>query len=248
MEGKRSKTMTQQQNNLLIECMKDDKQDSPTQSTISTPKGICSPPPLVGDATAIKGKPSALVESGSDGEQEEAKRLLFESHAIVGLINQLREDEGNSVEILCDNPDGEPNNGIVCIGDWTGWDQCRFDGNTLRECLEKAVQLMKNPPTVQKTVSAPPVQSTVSIPQFSVAETKEVDWSKVPRGTIVEVGMGGEYVKGFFLRRSKDGHFAVYFLKPFTGTYTIYPCARLPLPLPENRGQQGSGEAALNSQ
>lgn len=209
--------MTQQQT---------DKQDSPTQSTISTPKGICSPPPLVGDATAIKGKPSALVEPLCECKNWARNGMLpfTEHHANCPKLNLSKE----SVQLVKRLVKGMEAWGQDCDGIHPeAWEAYKAGKVFVGELDWKEDQT---------TVSGTPVQAAPSNPP-------PVDWSKVPRGTIVEVGMGGEYVKGFFLRRSKDGHFAVYFLKPFTGTYTIYPCARLPLPLPENRGQQGSWEA-----
>lgn len=60
--------------------------------------------------------------------------------AIVEPLNRLRSDEGSSVEILSDNPDGPPNCAIRVFGNWneTHWVTKRFDGNTLAECLQAA--------------------------------------------------------------------------------------------------------------
>lgn len=54
-------------------------------------------------------------------------------------IEILREEEANSVEILCDNPEGPPNAAVICCGDWTGWDERRFEGDNVFEALEAAV-------------------------------------------------------------------------------------------------------------
>lgn len=62
---------------------------------------------------------------------------------IVECINILRYEEGDSVTILCDNPDparAEDNNAIECVGDWTFWRTQRYSGRTLLEALQKAVR------------------------------------------------------------------------------------------------------------
>lgn len=57
---------------------------------------------------------------------------------IVKTINHLREEEGDSVTILCDNPEGPPNVAIECNGAWTGWQDRRFVGADLIEALSAA--------------------------------------------------------------------------------------------------------------
>lgn len=57
----------------------------------------------------------------------------------IRAIEILRRREGDSVEILCDNPEGDPNNAIVCCGEWTSWIDKRFGGESLLRCLELAV-------------------------------------------------------------------------------------------------------------
>ncbi|TIU02366.1 MAG: hypothetical protein E5W43_01080 [Mesorhizobium sp.] len=57
------------------------------------------------------------------------------------MIQDLRADEGSSVEILCDNPDfnGQPNNAVICCGDWTDWQDIRFTGDTIDDALGAAM-------------------------------------------------------------------------------------------------------------
>lgn len=59
---------------------------------------------------------------------------------IVDAINYLRGGEGDSVTILCDNPDfdGQPNCAIECNGDWTRWEDKRFTGGTILVALQCA--------------------------------------------------------------------------------------------------------------
>lgn len=66
---------------------------------------------------------------------------MSNAEEIVRLINVLRADEGDSVNILCDNPDfnGQPNCAIECCGDWTGWLHKRFAADTLLDALSMAV-------------------------------------------------------------------------------------------------------------
>jgi hypothetical protein len=54
-------------------------------------------------------------------------------------INELRENEGESVNVLCDNPDGPPNNAIEVCDEWTGWKPRRFEGDTLLRALNAAL-------------------------------------------------------------------------------------------------------------
>lgn len=60
-----------------------------------------------------------------------------------GMIEALAEDEGDSVQVLCPNPDGPPNYAIEVQGEWTNWNCERFEGNTRLECLSNAVEAMR---------------------------------------------------------------------------------------------------------
>lgn len=56
-------------------------------------------------------------------------------------IEQLRHDEGNSIEIFCDNPEYTgPNSGVVWVSAETGWEPTSFDGDSVIDALEKALQ------------------------------------------------------------------------------------------------------------
>lgn len=56
------------------------------------------------------------------------------------LVESLRALEGDTVTLICDNPDfnGQPNNAVECCGDWTGWDERRFTGGNILEALQAA--------------------------------------------------------------------------------------------------------------
>lgn len=60
---------------------------------------------------------------------------------IVQAINILRYNEGASVLICCENPEGTgPDNHAVDVTDaWTNWQPFRFEGRTLLAALTNAV-------------------------------------------------------------------------------------------------------------
>lgn len=72
---------------------------------------------------------------------------MSNAEEIVRLIDELRADEGDSVTIMCDNPDfnGQPNCAIECCGDWTGWLHKRFAADTLLDTLSMAATERKLP-------------------------------------------------------------------------------------------------------
>lgn len=75
------------------------------------------------------GAPPDLIS----GFQTAAETLL--------AIEVLRESEGNSVQIFCDNPEplnSEDRNAIYVCGDFTGWEEVQYTGASLLDCLMKA--------------------------------------------------------------------------------------------------------------
>ena len=59
---------------------------------------------------------------------------------IVSAIEQLTQEEGQAVTIPNPNPDfGGPNNVITCYRDFEDDEGTSFTGDSLLECLEKAV-------------------------------------------------------------------------------------------------------------
>lgn len=67
---------------------------------------------------------------------------VYRNHARWEIVRELTADEGNSVEIYCDNPEGNPNNAIAVCGDYTDWDYRRIEGDSLMNCLEEAKRMM----------------------------------------------------------------------------------------------------------
>lgn len=99
-------------------------------------------------ALQLADKTAAVQNREADIAELRAK--LAERHdmetrcvACMTIINTLRMDEGNSIDILCDNPDGPPNNAVECNGDWTEWETQRFEGDTLLTALEAAFKAYK---------------------------------------------------------------------------------------------------------
>lgn len=64
----------------------------------------------------------------------------------IDIIEELREEEGSSVNIACDNPDfnSQPDCFIEVIGSWTGWTLVKFTGKCLLDCLEKTLKIKKD--------------------------------------------------------------------------------------------------------
>ena len=85
----------------------------------------------------------------ADFEKAELDRLLREAQAgwgelmcIISNIEQCRCVEGDSITILCDNPEAEMRDEQACVevcGDYTGYKNERFYGTTWVEALKKAV-------------------------------------------------------------------------------------------------------------
>lgn len=63
------------------------------------------------------------------------------------LIEVLTDGEGDTVTVLCPNPDfnGQPNYAIECNGYWTDWQDRRFADDSQIECFRKAVHELRTP-------------------------------------------------------------------------------------------------------
>jgi hypothetical protein len=60
--------------------------------------------------------------------------------SFVQMLHALRSGEGDSINLLSDNPEGPPNNAVECCGEWTGWEDRRFNGETLEAAVSAAYQ------------------------------------------------------------------------------------------------------------
>lgn len=61
--------------------------------------------------------------------------------ACMRILHFLREDEGDSVQLFCDNPDPsspDRNHAMECAGWWTNWEPKTFWGETFRAMLDRA--------------------------------------------------------------------------------------------------------------
>lgn len=64
---------------------------------------------------------------------------------ICNAIGELNADEGNGVNILAANPDfSGANYAIEVTGDWTNWQPVRYEGDTVLQALEKAVEVKRS--------------------------------------------------------------------------------------------------------
>jgi hypothetical protein len=73
-------------------------------------------------------------------EMDQLGDTVKQAHETLFLIERLREEEGSSVTFFSDNADfnGQPNCLVICYGSFTGWDEKRFTGDTILECLRHA--------------------------------------------------------------------------------------------------------------
>jgi hypothetical protein len=63
---------------------------------------------------------------------------------VGAYIDELRKEEGSSVTINCDNPEFCGCAVKIAVqSDWTRWGNWEYGGDTILECLEKAVAAKK---------------------------------------------------------------------------------------------------------
>jgi hypothetical protein len=96
----------------------------------------------------------AACEAGEDGRRiAELERLNLESQnrigdlcVLIGNIEQCRAVEGDSVTILCDNPEAdsiETQGAVEACGDYTGYELQRFYGKDWEEAIAKAARVSR---------------------------------------------------------------------------------------------------------
>lgn len=69
--------------------------------------------------------------------------------AAMRYIETLRAEPGNSVTILCDNEDANYKSeqlAVEIVAEWTSWEPRRFYGESVLQCLAKAVVALLPPP------------------------------------------------------------------------------------------------------
>lgn len=72
---------------------------------------------------------------------------LKEQADLYACLDLLRGEEGDSVLLVCDNPDPldeSQNHVVVCFGGWTNWLDKRFQGRTQKEAITNAVVAYKH--------------------------------------------------------------------------------------------------------
>ncbi len=85
----------------------------------------------------------AEISAPFHNESKELQALALKALAELEPLEELRQDEGTTVELICTRPDYDPDqpDEIVTIhADWTGWVRKRFYGPTLSEALAAAAK------------------------------------------------------------------------------------------------------------
>lgn len=110
------------------------------------------------------------------------------------LIQRLRDEEADSVTILCDNPDGPPNAAVECCGLWTGFAERRFEGDTIVAALGTAVAAKDEAARVgYPELAAPPVEGLTSGEGEVLREYAAAAYAVMPGGPSVTDDMWRRY-------------------------------------------------------
>ncbi|MES2602136.1 MAG: hypothetical protein V4602_15140 [Pseudomonadota bacterium] len=106
---------------------------------------------------ALRAAMSALESALRAQPADAGEPVAWRDVEMMRLINLLRSNEGDSVTILCNNPDfnGQPNNAVVCNGGWTNWEDRRFSQDTLLDALSAAMIEYMRPDVAPSAASEP---------------------------------------------------------------------------------------------
>lgn len=91
--------------------------------------------------TTKRDRAQRFIAEGLDMQPLYAAVLNSDVYEQHDLIEKLREPEGATVSLFCDNPEPETparNNAIEINDDWTNWKPRRFEGENLVEALRSA--------------------------------------------------------------------------------------------------------------
>lgn len=103
---------------------------------------------LVQDLAGIPKALHQLIEGAAQDQHTSLHHLVncaTQVLEMLTLMEALREEEGNTVEICSDAADfGVPNCSINCTGEWTQWEPLPFYGDTVLDCLRKAAEDKKS--------------------------------------------------------------------------------------------------------
>ncbi|MER9768992.1 hypothetical protein NKJ09_23340 [Mesorhizobium sp. M0189] len=85
----------------------------------------------------------AAMEAGNKRRVQdllEANNRYQQAGRNWAMLERFREGEGNSVTLVCDNPDfnGQPNTKIIVCADWTGFEERVFTGDTITQAIANA--------------------------------------------------------------------------------------------------------------
>lgn len=61
------------------------------------------------------------------------------------MVQALRAEEGDSITLLSDNPEGPPNNAVEVCGSWTNWTDRRFSGSSIHQAVLAAYKARLEP-------------------------------------------------------------------------------------------------------
>ena len=90
----------------------------------------------------------ASVERAGDYDMDGRRKDVTDAEAIEiwRLIEVLTDGEGDTVNVLCPNPDfnGQPAFAIECNGHWTEWQNRRFADDRQVKCFRKAVVSLRS--------------------------------------------------------------------------------------------------------
>lgn len=109
------------------------------------------------DSVAVETLKRRLADVEALRRGEAVNLAEHPDHAAIRYLEELRLGEGDSVTILCDDPEAESTAmrmAIVCNGAWTQWEDRRFYGESIVQCLAKGVGAMRITP-VDRTLTTP---------------------------------------------------------------------------------------------
>ena len=92
------------------------------------------------------------------------------------LVNRLRDEEADTVTVLCDNPEGPPNNAVECCGFWTGFVERRFEGDTIGQALAEAVAAKDEAARVGYPDAEDSTPDTITVPRVAKEREDVARW------------------------------------------------------------------------
>ncbi|TJW14341.1 MAG: hypothetical protein E5W82_10205 [Mesorhizobium sp.] len=105
----------------------------------------------IGDADEYRRMCAAIGAAMEAGNRRRVQDLLEANNRYQqagrnwAMLERFREGEGNSITLVCDNPDfnGQANSKIIVCADWTGFQEREFTGDTVAEAISNAFVVFK---------------------------------------------------------------------------------------------------------